>query len=166
MRLRLKTKDGKRIYGSVLKKNESEYEVSYGGKTFTFRVSKNPLGDFVIEDDSGRKYKLCKFYSSEYEIIFQINDSFWPIEILSSENVDEGKDLDVVILKSSFSGSVKKVYVNKGDVVQKGHAVLDLESMKMINTMKSPIDGVVDEVYVSDGKSVVSGEKLLKIRKN
>lgn len=165
MKLRLKTKDGKRIEGSVLRKGETEYEITYAGKTVSFKVNKTPWGDFVIEDDSGRKYKVSKSYSSEYEIIFRINDLFYPLQILSPENIDEGEDLDVVILKSSFSGSVKKIYVNKGDTVGKGHAVLDLESMKMINTMKSPIDGFVDEVYVSEGKSVISGEKLLKLRK-
>lgn len=165
MRLRLKTKDGRKIEGSVLKKGDTEYEVTYGGKTLNFKVFKTPLGDFFLEDTYGKRYRLSKLYSSDYEVIFQINDSFWPLEILSPESLEESENIDVFLLKSSFSGSVKKVYVNRGDIVQKGQALLDLESMKMINTLKSPIDGVIDEIYVLDGKSVVSGEKLLRIKK-
>lgn len=164
MRLRLKTKSGKRIEGSVMKRDEQTYEVSYAGKTSVFKVYRTPFGSLIIEDENGKKHKLSRIFSSKYERVIEIDDSIFNLEIVSPESTGEDESPDVALIKSSFSGSVRKVYVKKNDKVQKGQALLDLESMKMINTIKSPIDGIVEDLYISEGKNVMSGEKLVKIK--
>lgn len=166
MRIRLKTKDGKKIEGTVTRKDDNTLEVSYGGKKFIFKVQKTPLGDFIIEDEKGEKHKLSRIFSSKYERVFEING--YPVisEIVSAESgAGEEESQEVSLIKSSFSGLVKKIYVKKGEKVRKGQPVLDLESMKMVNTIKSPVDGVIEDIYVSEGKNVMSAEKLVKIKK-
>lgn len=165
MKIRLRTKDGRKIEGTVLRRDQDNYEVTFEGKTIRFKVQRTPLGDFIVEDEQGRKHKIVKIFSSKYERVLEIDDTILNLEVIPPEAALDEESPDVAIIKVSFSASVKKIYVKKNDKVHKGQPILDLESMKMINTIKSPIDGLVEDIYVSEGISVMAGEKLVKIKK-
>lgn len=164
MRLRIKTKKGRKIEGKVVRRDDGTLEVTLSERTYVLKVARVPTGDYIIEDEGGKRYRISPVFSSKYERTFLVDG-----QVLSLENIQAGQaeeeDLNVVVLKSSFSGFVRKVFVRKHDRVRKGEPVVELESMKMINVLHSPIDGVVEEVYVSSGKGVLAGEKLLKIAK-
>ncbi len=62
-----------------------------------------------------------------------------------------------------MQGTIVKVLVSVGDVVEVGQAVCLLEAMKMENAVASEKDGVVKEVRVSAGDSVGAGDVVAVI---
>lgn len=64
---------------------------------------------------------------------------------------------------SPMPGLVVKIFVAKGDEVEKGQAIMVLEAMKMENIIKSPVNGTVRELFVSQGDSVSRKQILVEI---
>ncbi len=62
-----------------------------------------------------------------------------------------------------MQGTIVKVLVAVGDVVEVGHAICLLEAMKMENAVNAEKDGVVKEVRVSAGDSVGAGDVVAVI---
>ena len=60
-------------------------------------------------------------------------------------------------------GAIKEVFVQEGDSVKAGQAVLIMEAMKMENQVQSAAEGVVREVKVQPGDSVSQGQVLIVI---
>jgi acetyl-CoA/propionyl-CoA carboxylase, biotin carboxylase, biotin carboxyl carrier protein len=66
-------------------------------------------------------------------------------------------------ITAPMQGTIVKVLVNVGDVVEPGQAVLVLEAMKMENHINTERGGTVTEVRVSAGDGVGTGDVLLVI---
>jgi acetyl-CoA/propionyl-CoA carboxylase biotin carboxyl carrier protein len=62
-----------------------------------------------------------------------------------------------------MQGTIVKVLVSVGDVVEVGQAVCLLEAMKMENAVAAEMDGVIKEVRVSAGDSVGTGDVVAVI---
>ena len=60
-------------------------------------------------------------------------------------------------------GRIIRVNVAVGDGVQRGQALLVLESMKMENTIAAPRDGVISQVHVAGEDSVQHGQSLVEL---
>ena len=60
-------------------------------------------------------------------------------------------------------GRIIRVNVSIGDAIQRGQALLVLESMKMENTIAAPRDGTVSQVHVSADDSVQHGQSLVEL---
>ena len=60
-------------------------------------------------------------------------------------------------------GSILRVVVGVGDVVEAGQALLTMEAMKMEHQVVSPTVGTVAEVFVRAGQQVDSGQPLVRI---
>ena len=61
-------------------------------------------------------------------------------------------------------GTIKKIYFAKGKKVKEGDKLVDLEAMKMLNTIFAPANGILAEVYVKEG-DLVSKNHLLMVYK-
>lgn len=70
---------------------------------------------------------------------------------------------DEVTIKAPMPGIIVRAPLSAGNVVNKGDAVIILESMKMENELKTPRSGVVKRVLVADGVSVEKGQPLIII---
>ncbi len=57
-----------------------------------------------------------------------------------------------------MQGTVVKVLVKAGDIIEAGQTVCVLEAMKMENNIVSPFAGTVLEVRVGPGSSVGTGD--------
>ena len=66
--------------------------------------------------------------------------------------------------RQDWSGVVVEVYKNRGDPVDRGDALVDVEIEKAVISIDSPVRGVVEEVYVSKGDSVGPNTVLMSIR--
>ncbi len=64
---------------------------------------------------------------------------------------------------SPMPGTVRRVLVAVGDVVEPGHALVVLEAMKMETTLRAEIAGTVSAVSVSEGAMVDAGAVLIEI---
>jgi pyruvate carboxylase subunit B len=65
---------------------------------------------------------------------------------------------------SFIPGTIKKIYTAKGKKVKTGDKLVDLEAMKMLNTIFAYENGTIAEVFVKEG-DMVSKNKLLILYK-
>jgi len=66
-------------------------------------------------------------------------------------------------IKSPLPGTIRGIFVKKGDTVTIGQKVLLLEAMKMENEIASDKAGVVTEIKVAESDTVMEGDVLLVI---
>ena len=67
------------------------------------------------------------------------------------------------VVRAPMPGRIVRVNVAVGDIVQRGQAVLVLESMKMENTIAAPRDGVISQVHVAADDSVQHSQSLVEL---
>jgi len=60
-------------------------------------------------------------------------------------------------------GRIVKVFVEEGEEVKEGQAVLVLEAMKMQNEIKSPQPGIITKINLAAGDSVQAGSLLFSV---
>ena len=60
-----------------------------------------------------------------------------------------------------LTGTVFKVFVKKGDVINEGDVIIVLEAMKMETEIRSPLAGKVENIYVNTGDMINVGESLI-----
>ena len=65
--------------------------------------------------------------------------------------------------RQDWSGVVVEVYKNKGDRVNRGDTLVDVEIEKAVISIDSPVRGIVEEVYVSKGDRVGPDTVLMSI---
>lgn len=61
-------------------------------------------------------------------------------------------------------GTIKKIYFTKGKKVKAGEKLVDLEAMKMLNTIFAHENGTIAEIYIKEG-DLVSKNHLLMLYK-
>lgn len=64
---------------------------------------------------------------------------------------------------SHLPGTILKVNVEVGQMVNKGDLLLMHEAMKMQNRVISPVSGIVTEIFVSEGEKISKNHLMLKI---
>lgn len=60
-------------------------------------------------------------------------------------------------------GSITKLMVGKGDIVEKGQLLLIMEAMKMENQVLADRTGVVENLRVQQGDAVLQGDIIMEI---
>jgi acetyl-CoA/propionyl-CoA carboxylase biotin carboxyl carrier protein len=66
-------------------------------------------------------------------------------------------------IAAPMQGTIVKILVGEGDIVEAGQAVLVLEAMKMENHIHAEQDGTVREIRVAAGDTVGTGDVLLVV---
>jgi acetyl-CoA carboxylase biotin carboxyl carrier protein len=66
-----------------------------------------------------------------------------------------------VEVEAPFPGTVSKILVNAGDVVNEDDELVILEAMKMQNPIVAPAGGTVKEIKVVQSEEVETGHVLL-----
>lgn len=84
-----------------------------------------------------------------------------PFARRSARQARMGSDPDALI--SPMQGTIVKVEVAEGDVVEKGQTVVVLEAMKMEQPLSAPRSGVVAQLKAEIGQSVPTGEQICVI---
>lgn len=65
---------------------------------------------------------------------------------------------------SFIPGTIKKIYTAKGKRVKAGEKLIDLEAMKMVNTIFAETNCVIEDVYVKEGDMVPKNLLLLSLK--
>ncbi|EKZ7239924.1 biotin attachment protein [Campylobacter jejuni] len=81
-----------------------------------------------------------------------------------SSNSTSSVDAENEVL-AGISGNVFKIYVNEGEEVKSGQAIMVLEAMKMEIEVNAPKDGIISKLCIKIGDTVSEGE-VLAIYKN
>jgi acetyl-CoA carboxylase biotin carboxyl carrier protein len=66
-------------------------------------------------------------------------------------------------VQAHITGTVWKIEVKAGDVVEEGQSLVIIESMKMEMPVESPAAGTVESVAVTEGQPVEEGAVLLTL---
>ncbi|WP_461205244.1 pyruvate carboxylase [Clostridium sp. DL1XJH146] len=73
---------------------------------------------------------------------------------------------DQTEIGASIPGTVLKVLVKEGDIVEENTSLVIIEAMKMETNITSSSKGIVEKVYVKEGGQVKSGELLIKLKED
>jgi 3-methylcrotonyl-CoA carboxylase alpha subunit len=67
------------------------------------------------------------------------------------------------VVEAPLHGVVARLHVVVGDAVEKGAAVLQMEAMKLVHTLKAPVAGRIQAIRCAEGETVPAGALLIEI---
>ncbi|ELR7845523.1 TPA: biotin attachment protein [Campylobacter jejuni] len=113
---------------------------------------------------NGNKYHVEVSYGFDKDVNVKSVKKVEENKNIISSNSTSSVDAENEIL-AGISGNVFKIYVNEGEEVQSGQAIMVLEAMKMEIEVNAPKDGIILELCIKIGDTVNEGE-VLAIYKN
>lgn len=66
-------------------------------------------------------------------------------------------------VRAFIPGTIKEIFVKKGQKVKRGDSLLILEAMKMMNEVRSMTDGKVKNIKVGSEERIVKDQLLLEL---
>ncbi|EAL0842953.1 biotin attachment protein [Campylobacter jejuni] len=113
---------------------------------------------------NGNKYHVEVSYGFDKDVNVKSVKKAEENKNIISSNSTSSVDAENEIL-AGISGNVFKIYVNEGEEVKSGQAIMVLEAMKMEIEVNAPKDGIILELCIKIGDTVNEGE-VLAIYKN
>ncbi|EAI6619120.1 biotin attachment protein [Campylobacter jejuni] len=113
---------------------------------------------------SGNKYHVEVSYGFDKDVNVKSVKKVEENKNIISSNSTSSVDAENEVL-AGISGNVFKIYVNEGEEVKSGQAIMVLEAMKMEIEVNAPKDGIISELCIKIGDTVNEGE-VLAIYKN
>ncbi|MBI5020991.1 MAG: acetyl-CoA carboxylase biotin carboxyl carrier protein subunit [Ignavibacteriales bacterium] len=157
---------GEKIYNVI---NDAEKIIINGKEcNFTETETKNGMIDIHLGKSQHRVYTSFKNNNSDAEV--WVGNHIIPLKIEDSRgmllNRFQKKSTDLrgeVIINAPMPGLVKKIEINKGELVKRDQGLVILEAMKMENEIKSPINGKIKEIKIENNNSVEKDQILIII---
>ncbi|EAL8915542.1 biotin attachment protein [Campylobacter jejuni] len=113
---------------------------------------------------NGNKYHVEVSYGFDKDVDVKSVKKVEENKNIISSNSTSSVDAENEVL-AGISGNVFKIYVNEGEEVKSGQAIMVLEAMKMEIEVNAPKDGIISELCIKIGDTVNEGE-VLAIYKN
>lgn len=113
---------------------------------------------------NGNKYHVEVSYGFDKDVNVKSMKKVEENKNIISSNSTSSVDAENEVL-AGISGNVFKIYVNEGEEVKSGQAIMVLEAMKMEIEVNAPKDGIISELCIKIGDTVNEGE-VLAIYKN
>ncbi|HEG5000340.1 TPA: biotin attachment protein [Campylobacter jejuni] len=113
---------------------------------------------------NGNKYHVEVSYGFDKDVNVKSVKKVEENKNIISSNSTSSVDAENEVL-AGISGNVFKIYVNEGEEVKSGQAIMVLEAMKMEIEINAPKDGIILELCIKIGDTVNEGE-VLAIYKN
>lgn len=113
---------------------------------------------------NGNKYHVEVSYGFDKDVNVKSLKKVEGNKNIISSNSTSSVDAENEVL-AGISGNVFKIYVNEGEEVKSGQAIMVLEAMKMEIEVNAPKDGIISDLCVKIGDTVNEGE-VLAIYKN
>ncbi|HEB8408131.1 TPA: biotin attachment protein [Campylobacter jejuni] len=113
---------------------------------------------------NGNKYHVEVSYGFDKDVNVKSVKKVEENKNIISSNSTSSVDAENEVF-AGISGNVFKIYVNEGEEVKSGQAIMVLEAMKMEIEVNAPKDGIISELCIKIGDTVNEGE-VLAIYKN
>ncbi|HDZ4937479.1 TPA: biotin attachment protein [Campylobacter jejuni] len=113
---------------------------------------------------NGNKYHVEVSYGFDKDVNVKSVKKVEKNENITSSNSTSSIDVENEVL-AGISGNVFKIYINEGEEVKSGQAIIVLEAMKMEIEVNAPKDGIISKLCIKIGDTVNEGE-VLAIYKN
>jgi 3-methylcrotonyl-CoA carboxylase alpha subunit len=123
-----------------------------------FQITRN--ADEITVDEEGHRKSFRMFRQRDTVHLF-IDGQCFSWSRLDPSIQAGGKEHGGDDVAAPMPGLVAKVFVEKGQLVHKGDALLILEAMKMEHLLSAPRDGTVAELNVTSGQQVSHGDLLV-----
>jgi len=91
-----------------------------------------------------------------------IEDAGPPAHDARAIDVPEGAEL----IEAPFGGSVWKLLVAPGDIVEAGGVIAVIEAMKMESPLESPVSGTIEALYIQERQALEPGAPILAVRRS
>ena len=105
-----------------------------------------------------------------YEVEVELEESYPALPIINMGTVGlppvvakAGSEQSGHTVVAPLAGSVRRIIVDEGDIVETGDIIALLEAMKMETEITSPVDGTVKKVFVEPGAAVQGGDAIFEI---
>ena len=102
------------------------------------------------------------------KIWFKVDEQIYAYDLIelsqSSHAKSRTKEKSPDKIKAPMPGKITKIFVQAGQAVKKGDALVVMEAMKMEYTLKSDLDTTVEQVNVSLNDQVTLGFLLVQLK--
>lgn len=144
--------------------------------TELFYYGMEPGDEINIITGEGKQYLVKLFGIGEIEhdgripMLFEVNGHPRPTRVKdlsakTDEVVHEKADTDVQgEIGSPLAGKIMKLFISKGDKVEKGQTLFNIEAMKMQTNIKSNYKGTVEKLPLKEGENVGAGDLVVKLK--
>ncbi len=102
----------------------------------------------------------CK--DAEYKQLYVNGENFKTKMCRKYPHVPKWERHDPKKVLAFIPGTIRTIFVKKGDMINKNDNLLILEAMKMKNRVKSPISGKIKQIFVSENQNVTKNELLIE----
>lgn len=128
-----------------------------GEKEYCFELFKLQDGQIILRHQDGEQFHL----STEGEL-FALNGEVFEVKSFDSQinKAKTSKAQDQMTVVAPMPGKILKVFVQEGEEVQEGSALLAMEAMKMEHVMKASSQLKVKKIHCKEG-DLVSAQALL-----
>lgn len=109
---------------------------------------------------NGNKYHVEVSYGFDKDVNVKSVKKVEENKNIVSSNSTSSVDAENEVL-AGISGNVFKIYVNEGEEVKSGQAIMVLEAMKMEIEVNAPKDGIISKLCIKIGDTVNEGEVLV-----
>jgi 3-methylcrotonyl-CoA carboxylase alpha subunit len=131
---------------------------SVGGKSLQTTVVSQPPPPSLLASSSPNTMERLHVFLDGRKATFVLPTPKWLLS-LGGDVLGAGKGA----LKAPMPSLVVEVKVNAGDKVEKGQAIVVLESMKTETVLRAEVDGVIKAVGCKNGEMVEEGRELVSI---
>ncbi len=66
-------------------------------------------------------------------------------------------------VRAFIPGTIKEIFIKKGQKIKRGDSMLILEAMKMMNEVRSMTDGKIKNIKVNSDERVVKDQLLIEL---
>jgi len=100
-------------------------------------------------------------------LTFEINGRIRMVKIqdkklkVNADNKPKAEKGNPYHLGSPIPGTISKINVKEGDVIEKNTALMTVEAMKMETSIMAKIGGIIDKIYVKQGDKVMPEDLLI-----
>jgi pyruvate carboxylase subunit B len=141
---------------------DDRYQALIDGRTVVFNAAQLTDGRWLVRMDEQQHVLAVATGDAHYVQVagdaYRLESANRRQRTRSGVQTSDG----VRLLLAQMPGQVRAVFVQVGDHVQRGQALLTLEAMKMELRISAPSDGVVNELWVQVGEIVKKDQQLVR----